>query len=528
MTRDERALIDVLAEAAIEMPWPEAQIETWLQAWAQRAVEGQVSVEVVPAPRPDVSLVFGDQRYLVARRSFGSEEFSDLDKRLLAALTTMATASRHAARRDARLRRQALTDDLTGLWHHSYFRELLESAMETRVGETLALLFMDLDGMKRLNEHLGHLDADEVLREIGVRLSSDVFPEGSFAARMGGDEFAAVVRHLDDGEHLERILDELRARLRAPIQVGDNMVSIEMSIGEEISFAGSDDPDVLLRNAERKMRRNKQSRRPEALPPRWYDDRTVLRDMLDQGRVEVAYQPIVEIGTGAIHGYEALVRGRHLEFGPVSPMMLVGAASKMRMLDELTEVVLEQSLDTMRSVVGATGRPVSLSVNLEFEQLRGDSRLLRSLPERMASTAGVHLVLEISERHVSRWTSPQRAIATDLAAAGIGLAVDDFGTGYSALGLLNSWAWEWVKIDRGLVAEAAGETGRTLLGHVARMLGDLDHTAVAEGVETAEELEHARAIGVTLAQGRYFAPPASSDAVLAAVAALGLHVPLAD
>ncbi|MDO9456186.1 bifunctional diguanylate cyclase/phosphodiesterase [Nocardioides sp.] len=520
MTRDEQVLIEVLTEAAIEMPWPEDSIEEWLVRYARRAVEGHVSVSMLPAPPPDVSLMFGTSTYLVARRSLLDTPFSDLDRRLLAALTTMATASRHAARREARLQLAAHADDLTGLWHHAYFRELLETVAETRLGETLAVLFLDVDGMKRLNEHLGHLDADEVLREVGSRLRSDVFPEGSFAARMGGDEFAVVVRHLEDAGHLDRIVAGLHETLREPVTVNDNMVSIEVSIGQSLSVSGADDPDDLLREAERRMRQAKRSRSPDALPPRWYDDRTVLRDMLEQGRVEVAYQPIVDLRVGEALGYEALVRGRHLEFGPVSPMMLVGAATKLQMLDELTEVVLEASMGVMGSAAAQLGREVALSVNIEFEQLRADSRLLRSLPDRVRGS-GVHLILEMSERHVARWSPAQRAMAAELADAGVGLAVDDFGTGFSAISLLTGWDWEWVKVDRALVADAGTEGGRTVLGHVAHMLADLDRTAVAEGVENPAELEAVRESGLVLAQGTYFAPPAPAESVLAHLAAKG-------
>ncbi|WP_340539966.1 bifunctional diguanylate cyclase/phosphodiesterase [Nocardioides sp. GXZ039] len=524
---EERALIEVLAEAATGMPWPEDRIEQWLLGWARRAVPGDVTIEAFPTPPPDVSMHFGEDRYLVARRGPDGPPFSRLDRRLLAALTTMATASRHAARRDARLRRQALTDDLTGLWTHGHFRTLLEETMATRTDENLAVLFLDVDGMKGLNETLGHLDADLVLKEIGVRLSSDVLPSGSFAARMGGDEFAAVARHLEDASHLDRLIADLHAAMREPLVIGEHVVQVEVSIGEALSLSPNDDTEALLRSAERQMRHRKRARTPEMLPPRWYDDRTVLRDMIDQGRVEVAYQPIVDLVAGEIRGYEALVRARQFGFGPVSPMMLIGAAAQLRMLDELTEVVLEHSLATMRSIVSRADQPLALGVNIEFEQLNEESRLLRSLPARMADT-GVQLVLEVSERHVTRWSPSQRAIAAELAAGGVGLAVDDFGAGYSALGLLTSWDWEWVKIDRALIADTGGTAGRTVLGNITRMIGELEQTAVAEGIETSEEAARARDLGITLGQGTYFAPPAPAEAVLASFAALGLRMPIAD
>jgi EAL domain-containing protein (putative c-di-GMP-specific phosphodiesterase class I) len=169
-------------------------------------------------------------------------------------------------------------------------------------------------------------------------------------------------------------------------------------------------------------------------------------------------------------------------------------------------------------------RDVALSVNIEFEQLRADSRLLRSLPDRVRGT-GVQLVLEVSERHVARWSPAQRAIAAELAEAGIGLAVDDFGTGYSSLSLLSGWDWEWVKIDRSLVVDTGTAGGRTVLGHVARMLADLDRTAVAEGIETAAELAAVRETGVALAQGTYFAAPAPGEAVLHQLATHGPALP---
>ena len=519
----ERELIDVLADAAIEMPWPEEAIEQLLVEWCSHAVDATISVEIVPAPPPDASFVFGDARYLVARRPFGGEPFSSLDRRVLTALATMATASKHAARRDEHLRRRALTDDLTGLWQHGFFRELVEEVMIERHSEYLGVLFLDIDRFKELNEQFGHLEADEVLQEVGARLRYGPFPEGSIAARMGGDEFAVVVRKVEGQEHLDGIVEELTRLLRAPIPVGDLMLSIDVSIGAQLSVSAADDPELLLRSAERRMRDNKRSR-PGQRPPRWYDEGTLLREMLDEGRVRVAFQPIVDLRTGAIHGYEALVRGQHLEVGQVSPLLLVGSASKLRMLDELTEVVLDSALATMREVERLASAPPALSINLEFEQLRSGSYLLETLPQRLEGT-DVHLVLEISERHVARWTPSQRILAGELADCGIGFAVDDFGVGYSALGLLNSWPWEWVKVDRSLVAEGGGGAGRTLLGHVSHLLDDLSLTPVAEGIETAQELGYARSIGVGLGQGTLLAPPAPASAVLAAVTEHGLRLP---
>ncbi len=141
--------------------------------------------------------------------------FTYRDEQMLVALVTMATTSNHSARREARLKRQAVTDDLTGLWHHGYFRELFENAVETRVGETMGVLFADVDRFKQVNDEIGHLEADDVLREIGHRMRVTL-PEDAIVARMGGDEFAALVRHLDDADHLERIVADLQAAVGRP------------------------------------------------------------------------------------------------------------------------------------------------------------------------------------------------------------------------------------------------------------------------------------------------------------------------
>jgi diguanylate cyclase (GGDEF)-like protein len=514
-------LIDVLAEAAIAMPWPGDQIESRLLHWCRSSVLGDISIQRLPAPPPDLTLVLFGGRFLVAKRSVADPPFTYRDEQMLVALVTMATTSHHAARREERLKRQAVTDDLTGLWHHGYFRELFEHAVETRVGETMGVLFADVDRFKQVNDEIGHLEADDVLREIGHRMRQTL-PEDAIVARMGGDEFAALVRHLDDADHLERIVADLQEAVLAPMPVGDLMLSVGVSVGSALSVSGADDPEDLLREAERDMRRRKRSRR-DGPSLRWYDEREALREMMDQGLVDVAFQPVVRLSDGQIVGYEALVRARHEELGTVAPLLLVDAASRLRLLDEVSEVVVGGALTAMHEVVARARTKVTLSINVEFEQLRRESRLLESLPRRVAD-AGVRLVLEVAERQVGRWTDEQRLVADELRAAGIGLAVDDFGVGYTDLGLLTSYPWTWVKVDRSLFV-GTGESDRTLLTHVARMLADLDLTVVAKGLETAEQAALARGLGIDLAQGTWLAPPQPAAAVQAALSRHGLRVP---
>ncbi len=521
-----RALIDVLAAAATAMPWPPDRIEERLVAWAEKAVRASVTVEDAASPSPALSVFFSENRFLVARRADDAAPLADLERRLLIALTTMATTSARYANREARLRRQALTDDLTGLWSHGTFPELLAATSRQREpDERLGVLFLDLDKFKQINEDLGHLDADAVLREIGNRLVA-CLPPDSVVGRVGGDEFACVVRRVRDDRDLAVTVAALRAAVKAPIPIGEQLLRVDVSIGAALSETPGDDPDALLRRAETGMRTTKHSR-SAADTPRLYDERTVMRELLDQGRIQVALQPIVLLDTGRVVGYEALVRADHLVVGPLAPLLLVSAASRLRLLDELTGLVADQAVAAVAEVSRRTGAPLWLSINVEFEQLVPGGALVTTLPAKVEGT-DVRLVLEISERLVGRWTPSHDVFARELAQAGIGLAIDNFGGGYSSFAMLHSWSWRWVKVDQELVSARDDDQSRTLLGHVVRMLGDLDLDVVAEGVESEEQRALLHGWGVRLGQGRLLCAPQPVGAVLSSVDEHGLALPTDD
>ena len=520
-----RELIGVLVDAATAMPWPEESIDERLVAWAARAVRAEVSVERAHVAPPALSVLVGDDRFVVARRGPAEPPFDDLDRRMLLALGAMATTSGRYAHREARLRRRALTDDLTGLWSHGIFPDLLATTSRRRdADEELGVLFLDLDRFKQINEDLGHLDADAVLKEVGSRLLA-ALPADAVVGRVGGDEFACVVRRVP-ADDLPALVRRLREAVSQPIPVGHRLLSVDVSIGAIGSSDPQDDPDQLLRAAEVAMRTTKRGH-DGAPPPRWYDERTVVRDLLDQGRVRVALQPLVLLGNGRVVGYEALVRADHGDLGPLSPLLLVGSASRLRLLDELTEVVAAQAAATVAQIAEDTATPQWLCLNVEFEQLVPGSGLVPALRDAVAGT-DVRLVLEISEREVGRWTSSHDAAARELDEAGIGLAVDDFGGGHATFALLHSWPWRWVKIDQALVSTHEDAASRVLLGHVVTMLRDLGLTAVAEGVESVEQQDLLRSWGVQLAQGTLFAAPGAPEAVRLAADAVGHAPPPAD
>ena len=523
LANDPRALINVLTEAATAMPWPEQHMETYLCAWAEAVVSASFSVDVVPAPAPDLSLPVGDTHFLNAKRPLGGESFTEQDHRLLVALTTMAATSRQHVLREARLRRQALTDDLTGLWTHGSFRQQFETlSLERDRDELLGVLFLDLDQFKQINEQVGHLDADQVLRTVAQRMRTEL-PDDAIIARVGGDEFAAVLRRIRGHQQLEEIASDLRTAMSQLLPVGGKLMQVDVSIGAALSRLSIDDPESLVRAAEAGMRSTKKAHRA-ASTPRLFDEGSVLGEMFDDHLIEVALQPIVESSSRHIHGYEALVRGRHLQVGQISANTLIGVASSLRVLDELTELVASQAISTAQQIALQVGKPIALSINIEFEQLRLDSWLLDSVAER-AANSDVAVVLELSERQVNRWSETHTLVANDLRTRGIGLAIDDFGAGYATFALLNNWAWTWVKLDRTLVSGRDTPRSRTLLRHVAAMLHELDLTVVGEGVETLEQFDLLHSLGVALGQGTYLGPPVNAADALTSATVDGLRVP---
>jgi EAL domain-containing protein (putative c-di-GMP-specific phosphodiesterase class I) len=238
----------------------------------------------------------------------------------------------------------------------------------------------------------------------------------------------------------------------------------------------------------------------------------MISAMLGRGATQVVFQPIVDARSGALWGCEALVRATDPELGTVSPLTLVSSAARQQALDALTAKVGAEALDAMDALGKRVRTPLSLTVNLEFEQFRVDNpvfeRLSRNLGER-----GVALVLELSERSYGRWTSQHDLLAERLKERGIKLAVDDFGAGYATFNLLNKWGWDVVKIDKSLIV-ADDEQSRLLFSNVVRTLRELNLATVAEGVETPEQLQAARRAGVTLIQGHIVCEAVPMDELL--------------
>jgi len=507
--------VSVLSEAATILPWPADENDELVTRFARSAVRS-ATAEIVPDPGPPGSLSapIDEVRHLVLQRMPGDPPFTDADQRLLEAVTSMASVSRSVDLREAGLRLRSITDAMTGLWNYPMFVEIAEHAVRDRSdGEVVALLFVDLDNFKRLNEELGHFDADQVLREIAFRLQGAV-PPTSAVARFAGDEFAVLLRGVDR-DTLAHEVQSLVEAVTAPLAIAGRLLTVHVSVGVGVSEGREDSVDDVMRVAEEHMRTAKRAGRAAASR----DEKDMVSGLLGRGATEVVFQPIVDARTGALWGCEALVRATDPELGTVSPLTLVSSAARQQALDLLTAKVGAEALDAMDALGKRVQTPLSLTVNLEFEQFRVDNpvfeRLSRNLGER-----GVALVLELSERSYGLWTSQHDLLATRLKERGIKLAVDDFGAGYATFSLLNKWGWDVVKIDKSLIT-ADDEQSRLLFSNVVRTLRELNLATIAEGIETPEQLEVARRAGVTMVQGHIVCEAVPMDELLRRVGADG-------
>ena len=431
--------------------------------------------------------------------------------------------------RQGELERIASLDALTGLPNRSAFLEALRTALAqaTRRGNAAALLYLDLDGFKEVNDALGHDVGDEVLYAMGVRLRAAV--RGSdVIARLGGDEFTVVVGDVVDATEAGRVAEKLLAAVQQPVQVGAATVRLTTSIGIALFPHDASDPGELLRQADAAMYRAKADGRDGF---RFYTaelDVTArerlqltsdLRTALATDGVDVVFQPRVDLHSGRWVGLEALARWRHPERGDVPPELFVPLAEETGLIDDLAGRVWREACERFAGwaahpVLG-TGR---LSVNVSArELLYGD---VAGRLEHLSSTSHLRaeqLEVQVREatllRDVDLSVSRVRALRT----MGIAVALDDFGAAHAALGPLQRLPLDVVKIDRALVAgiDAADAAGDVAIVRAVVAIGAAHGFAVvAEGIERPSQASVLRELGCELGQGYLFAAPTAADALM--------------
>ena len=438
---------------------------------------------------------------------------------VLATVTLLGSVGRtHLAFRQlvrvADLRRQATTDDLTALPNRRAFYADANARLSDPGRPWGALLLLDLDRFKEVNDGLGHHAGDQLLIQIGARLAQ-VFQDDEVLARLGGDEFAVLVSGVDQDAALI-VAAKMRAVLSRPLSLEGIEVSVDASIGLSLFPEHGTDVGLLLRRADIAMYRSKKAgSRPHVFTgseDAVGDDRLRtlqdLRAALSQGQFILHYQPKVDLGTGAVHSVEALVRWQHPDRGLLYPDSFLDLVEDSGLMAALTQQVLDQALDQAARWQDQ-GLTLTVAVNLSASSL-----LDIELPDYVAACLAARrlgaeaLQLEITEEFLMTDRARARDILVRLREHGVQISIDDFGTGYSSLTYLRELPIDELKLDRSFVFPMIDDTrAAALVRSTIALAHSLGLRVVAEGVETALVLDELTAYGCDQAQGYYLSRP---------------------
>ena len=425
------------------------------------------------------------------------------------------------------LAHQAAHDPLTGLPNRLQFVERLgrELARAEATRERIAVLFLDVDRFKVVNDSLGHTVGDRLLVAVADRLSS-VMGSNGVVARFGGDEFTILCRNVSSEETVELIAERIAEAIARPVALIEGEVFVTASIGIALSGNGADTPETLLRNADAAMYRAKERGRDRAElfdareHHRAVDDLRTgneLHRAIERGELRVHYQPMIDLAMGTLFGFEALIRWEHPERGLVPPMEFVPLAEETGLIVPLGVWALEQACQQAvrwHEAAHDDGPPLSMSVNLSPRQLAEPA--LPNDVARVLHDSGIlpsALWLEITESTLMRDAESALSALGALRALGLHLAVDDFGTGYSSLAYLERLPVEALKIDRSFTAGVGVRKDSTaIVGAVVGLARALRMSTVAEGIETREQFQQLRGMGCEVGQGFLFGPARPPEA----------------
>jgi diguanylate cyclase (GGDEF)-like protein/PAS domain S-box-containing protein len=420
---------------------------------------------------------------------------------------------------------EAFHDALTDLANRTLFSDRVEDILRRgfRDGNFAAVLFMDLDGFKSVNDSLGHAAGDLLLVQFAERLTECVRP-ADLVARLGGDEFAVLIPDQVDYKIPVSIVKRIMRSLKRSFVIDGHEIHLSASIGIATTEGEIDNSDQLLRNADLAMYRAKSGEGGYAIYDPKMHARLVerlqleadLRRALDLDELVLHYQPIVALGSGAITGFEALVRWQHPTRGLVPPDEFIGLAEETGLIRPLGRWVLEQACRELAGWRKSYGLPwLTISVNLSGYQLQHGSLVADVSAALAASDLPAHcLVLEMTESVLMDHSEENLELLGSLKEMGVRLAIDDFGTGYSSLSYLHRFPVDILKIDRSFV-ERLGTSGddSELVGTIVRLGQSLRMTTIAEGVEEPEQVRLLQQLGCELAQGFHFSRPIFAEAV---------------
>jgi diguanylate cyclase (GGDEF)-like protein len=462
----------------------------------------------------------------------------DLELRVQQRTEQLATTNQRL-QQEIQVRRQAeeqlryllMHDGLTHLPNRDFFMDRMQSLLEQfsqQPDRQFALLFLDCDGFKVVNDSLGHLVGDQLLIAIARRLESCLIP-GQILIRIGGDEFLVLMETIPFPETATALATQILQAYAAPFHIEQQEIFINVSIGIVIGGASYAKPEVVLRDADIAMYRAKALGKGvyQVFSPKMYAQaierlqlENALRRVIERQELLLYYQPLVSLQTGHIAGFEALLRWQHPERGFVNPGAFIPLAEETGLIVPIGQWVLQTASTQLQSWQQElrTESPLEVSVNLSMKQLY-HPHLLDDLDRVLQATqVGSQLTLELTESMMMRDTKATLDILKHLKSRSVQLSIDDFGQGYSSLSYLHDLPVDVIKIDRAFISGTNAKSSHPGIQRpeIVRTIIDLAHNlgvkVVAEGVETAEQLAQLRQLGCEWGQGYFFSKPVDSDA----------------
>lgn len=446
----------------------------------------------------------------------------DLVTRVIELFADRAAAELQRAAVEERLVHQAYSDSLTGLANRPLAMDRLDHAIRAahRADRRLYVLFIDLDGFKDVNDSMGHVQGDEMLREVASRFSSTV-REGETLARLGGDEFLVILEETEVAAG-ERAAKRLLHSLLKPISLDGREFTITASIGVTQFPEDGDTPESLMRNSDAAMYQAKNAGRNtyrfftsemnEQIRAR-IDMESRLWQALENEEFRLLYQPIVEIATGKIVTAEALIRWISPELGYVLPEQFIHLAEDIGVIVPLGEWIIKQACADCKRWRGNFSPTFAVTVNVSPRQFR-DRNILDLLDAALKEYELTRdaIQLDVTEELLMQDVELARSILTEVTKYGTSVSIDDFGTGYSSLGYLKDFPFTNLKIDRSFVSKMrANSDEATLVSTMIGMAHNLGLKVVAEGIETPQQLSILAGFHCDLGQGYYFSEPLTAD-----------------
>ena len=435
------------------------------------------------------------------------------------------TARREA---EAGLHHIAFHDALTGLANRRRFQEHLEQALkQVRVepGRHFGLMFLDFDRFKLINDSLGHAVGDEFLVAVANRIQNQLRP-ADVVARLGGDEFAVLAMDIDCERYAVTLAERMMEALRQPFEIAGTEITTSASIGITFSSQGYATPQDMLRDADTAMYKAKDGGKARfalfdsdlhtevSHRLRLEGD---LRRGLASGQLSVAYQPLFELKTGRVTGFEALARWSHPELGAISPATFIAIAEDAGLIMPITDYVLRSACNQLRQwqLSDASFANLSMHVNVSGNDVAHSglvARVTAALVE--ARLEPQHLVLELTENILMERLEAALPTLTELRRLGIGLSVDDFGTGYSSLRHLSKLPVDSLKIDRAFIADMElGSDNAAIVQSIVLLGKSLGKSIIAEGIETPEQVRQLLKMGCSTGQGYHLSRPLAAEVI---------------